>query len=97
MDITVGGIMCAQPAGLGVESEERMCELVRVKSLQRVYDLSGALQARGIDSVVWQPGTRGGRCAYKAGRELVRLMVPERDLTYARWVLRGAGVEAWPA
>ena len=74
-----------------------MCELVHLEALQEAHELSRVLRKRGIDAVVWQPGTRGGRCAYMVGRGLVCLLVPERDLTYARWVMQGASVDAWPA
>ncbi len=74
-----------------------MRELVRLKGLERVGELTRLLRARGIDAVLWQTGVRGGRCAFVAGRGLIRLMVAEKDLVYARWILSGAGVESWSA
>lgn len=55
--------MYAQPERPGEESGERMCELVSLKGLRRVYELSRALRGWGIDTVVRQLGTRGGKCA----------------------------------
>jgi hypothetical protein len=63
MVITVGDVMYAQPERPGEESGERMCELVSLKGLRRVYELSRALRGWGIDTVVRQLGTRGGKCA----------------------------------
>jgi hypothetical protein len=89
--------MCGVVAREGGPGEDPMCELVGGRGLPAVLELAAALRERGIDAVVWQAGRRGGRCTYMTGRGLVRLLVPRRDLTYARWILHDAAVDTWPA
>jgi hypothetical protein len=75
---------------------ERMQELLRLKSLERLYALKHGLERRGIEAQVWHDGTESRRVC-RAGRRELRLMVSERDVVRARWLLYGAGVQAWPA
>jgi hypothetical protein len=76
---------------------ERMQELVRQPALERQYALKRVLETHGIEAEVWHDGTWGPRARARSGgpREL-RLMVRERDVVRARWVLYAAGVDVWP-
>jgi hypothetical protein len=73
---------------------ERLCQLVRIADLERVYDLRDALLRRGIEAEVWQGGGAGLRRPSSWCE--MRLMVAERDVVYARWVLASVGFDAWP-
>ncbi len=84
-------------ARTGEVSDERICELIGVKALETACELATALRERGIDAVVWQAGSRSGRCTYMTGRGLARVLVPQRELTYARWILNGVEIDARPA
>jgi hypothetical protein len=70
-------------------------ELVRLKGLERVYDLKRALEMRGIEAQVWHEGF-GSMRRWGGGSGYLRLVVGERDVVYARWVLHGAGLDVWP-
>jgi hypothetical protein len=92
-----GGLMQRRATRPGEAGDERICELIQVKALDVAYELATALRERGIDAIVWQAGSRCGRCTYVTGRGLAHLTVPWRDLTYARWIVHGAEMDAWPA
>lgn len=71
-----------------------LCELARLNDIVRLYDVKRALESRGIEAVVrsdWIGGKRFAR-----GAATSRLLVRQRDLVYARWVARAAGLDAWP-
>jgi hypothetical protein len=75
---------------------EHMVELARLRGLERLFGLKRALEACGIETGVWHDGTAGiGR--YRGLRQELRLMVSERDVVRARWILHGAGLDTWPA
>ena len=74
---------------------DRVCELVRMRGLDRVFELKHALERRGIEAQVWGDGTLGVRRSAGVLRDL-RLVVWERDVIYARWVLHGQGLDTWP-
>jgi hypothetical protein len=71
-----------------------LCELARLNDLGRLYDVKHALEARGIEAMVWGDWA-GGKC-YVAGSGKPRLMVRRRDLVYARWIAYSVGIDAWP-
>ena len=76
-----------------MENPRKICELHRLGDLKRLYGVELALQARGIETDVW--GERGGLRSAR-GSGMSRLMVPCRDLVYARWVAYAAGLDTWP-
>jgi hypothetical protein len=73
---------------------ERLCEVIRLQGLERLYGLKHALERRGVAAEVWHDGS-GGLRRSTAGPTYLRLMVWERDVVYARWVLSSAGLDPW--
>jgi hypothetical protein len=84
------------PGGDGWEAVhmERMVELVRLKGLEPLFGLKRALEACGIAAEVWHAAA--GIRRHRGLRQELRLMVSERDVVRARWILRGAGPDPWP-
>ena len=74
----------------------RMVELVRLRGPERLFGLKRALEACGIEAGVWHAAAAGMR-RYRGLRQELRLMVSERDVVRARWILHGAGLDTWPA
>ncbi|MGZ4198649.1 MAG: hypothetical protein ACXVP1_00505 [Thermoleophilia bacterium] len=72
---------------------EGICELIRLDDLERIFAVRDALQAHGIDAVVWGCWPHGDRRLGTSNK--LRLMVRRRDLVNAQWVARAAGVDAW--
>ena len=73
---------------------EPVREIWRSDDVEDVYRLRDALALRGLEAQVLGAGGCGPR-GLTSWREL-RLMVQERDLVYARWILAAAGVDCWP-
>ena len=73
---------------------ERMCEVTRLNELGRLYSIKRALEERGVYAEV-REDVFGGRLRIR-DRSTPRLVVRERDLVYARWVVYAAGVDPWP-
>ena len=73
---------------------ERMCEVVRFDDLSRLYDVKRSLEERGVYAEV-REDLFGGRLRTR-DRAIPRLVVRERDLVYARWVVYAAGFDPWP-
>ena len=71
----------------------RVCVLVTLNDLERLYAVKHALEARGIEVLV--SGGPASRLLNMAS-STPRLLVRERDLVYARWVAHAAGVDALP-
>ena len=71
-----------------------VCEIWRSDDVEGIYRLRDALALRGLEAQVLGAGGRGLR-GLPSWSEL-RLMVQERDLVYARWILSAAGVDCWP-
>lgn len=71
-----------------------LCELVRLNNLGRLYGVKHALEAHGISAEIFRDCIGGKR--YAAGSGKPRLMIPQRDLVYARWVAHAAGLDTWP-
>ena len=76
-----------------METPRKICELHRFDDLKLLYGVELALQARGIETDVWG-GPGGVRTVRNSGK--TRLMVPCKDLVYARWVAYAAGLDTWP-
>ena len=76
-----------------MEDRRKICELHRLGDVRRLYGVELALQARGIETDIW--GGRGGLRNWR-GSGMSRLMVPCKDLVYARWVAHAAGLDTWP-
>ena len=76
-----------------METPRKICELHRLDDLKLLYGVELALQARGIETDVW--GEPGGLYSGR-GSGKSRLMVPCKDLVYARWVAYAAGLDTWP-
>ena len=74
---------------------EGMVELCRLKGLERLFGLKRALEACGIEAGIWHDGAAGVR-RHRGLRQELRLMVSERDVVRARWILHGAGLDTWP-
>ena len=77
-----------------MDDEFELVELVRLRDIERIFDVKQALAARGVDSEVW--GNWIGNWHGAGGQPKLRLMVRPRDLVYARWVAYAAGIDAWP-
>jgi len=77
-----------------MEDLGELVELVRLRDIERIYDVKQALAARGVCSDVW--GNWLGSWRDAGGEVTLRLMVRPRDLVYARWVAYAAGVDTWP-
>jgi hypothetical protein len=73
--------------------KDELCELYRADDSELLYRVAKALEARGIGSDfrgrpgIWRAARASGKSA---------LVVPCRDLVYARWVAYAAGVNTWP-
>ena len=74
-------------------SGSRVCELLSLTDLERLYRVKHALEAHGIEALI-----SGGPSSHfmRMSGAVPRLLVLERDLVYARWVAHAAGVDAWP-
>jgi len=70
-----------------------LCELSRAVDFELLDRVAKALEARDIGSDfrgrpgIWRTARRSGKAA---------LVVPCKDLVYARWVAFSAGVNTWP-
>ena len=71
-----------------------VCEIWRSGDVETIYRVREALQARGLQAEVLGAAGRTPR-SLPSWHEL-RLMVPERDVVYARWITAQAGVDCWP-
>lgn len=72
-----------------------MVELVRLTGFERLHAMKRTLAACGIEAEIWHEATVNWRRCSGPGQKL-RLMVSEHDALRARWVLAGAGLDAWP-
>lgn len=68
-----------------------LCELHRLTDLKRLSEVVDALEVRGIESDVWDR-SGGLPLGVHPGSSL---MVPCRDLVYARWIAYSVGVDTW--
>jgi hypothetical protein len=68
-----------------------LCELHRLRDLDRLSVLVDALEARGIESDVWDK-SGGLSQALHPGSSV---MVQCSDLVYARWIAYSVGVDTW--
>ena len=71
-----------------------MCEVVRLDDMGRLWDVKRSLEERGVYAEV-RDDLFGGRLRMR-DRAIPRLVVRERDLVYARWVVYAAGIDPWP-
>jgi hypothetical protein len=77
----------------GLVKNNELCELYRANDFELLYRVAKALEGRGIGSDVrGRPGI--WRAARSSGKSA--LVVPCKDLVYARWVAFSAGLNTWP-
>ena len=69
-----------------------LCELHRLVDIKRLSEVVDALEARGIETDIWDK-SGGLSFGVHPGSSL---MVRCADLVYARWVAFSAGLDTWP-
>jgi hypothetical protein len=73
---------------------EPIREIWRSDDLEDVYRLRDALVLRGLEVQVLGAAGNSPRGLLSWGE--MRIMVQERDMVYARWILAAAGADCWP-
>lgn len=68
-----------------------LCELHRLRDLDRLSEVVDALEARGIDTDVWDKSGSLRLGVHPGSSVMVRCS----DLVYARWIAYSVGVDTW--